>query len=73
VYSRRKGETKESAHARLAVPRKALFAALQNPDARVRAGASRAIGYLGKDAVPEPIAALGDASPLVRFQASRAL
>jgi HEAT repeat protein len=38
-----------------------------------RDGAARALGYLGKEIVPELMAALGHPSPEVRLQVARAL
>ena len=66
-------ETDEQARGRVKAPRAALLAALNDPDERIRAGASYALGFLGRDLVPELIKALGDRSPLVRVQAARAL
>ncbi|MGP0064378.1 MAG: HEAT repeat domain-containing protein [Isosphaeraceae bacterium] len=68
-----KGETPEQARVRLKTVRSAVFAALQDPDNRIRDGTARALGYAGKDLVPELIAALGHTSALVRLQAARAL
>jgi len=67
------GETGEQARVRAKAARSLLFAALNDPDERTRAGASRALGYIGKDVVPELVVALGDMSSLVRLQAVRAL
>jgi len=70
VYARQEGETGENVRARVRIPRKALFTTLQDPDGRVRNGASRALGYIGKDVVPELVealkAALNNKLPLSR-------
>ena len=73
AYIQRARETVEQARARVKAPRDALFAALKDPDERIRAGTSLALGYVGKDVVPDLVAALRDPSPVVRLQASRAL
>ncbi len=73
AYNRREGEADEQARARVKVPRHVLLAGLKDPDERIRAGASQALGYAGMDVVPDLVAALSDPSPLVRLQASRAL
>ena len=66
-------ETDEQARGRVKAPRAALLAALKEPDERIRAGASYALGFLGRDLVPELIKTLDDHSPLVRVQAARAM
>lgn len=73
IYNRAEDETDEQASVRVKAPREALFAALKDPDERVRAGASRALGYLGKEIVSGLAMALSDPSPFFRVQASRAL
>jgi HEAT repeat protein len=72
-YNRAEGETADQARARTKAARSALFAAIKGPDERTRTGASRALGYVGKDIIPELIAALSDTSPLVRLHVVRAL
>ncbi len=73
VYKDSENETDAQAQARVKAPRAALLAALHNPDERIRAGASYALGFLGPGLTPELIKALGDLSSLVRVQAARAL
>ncbi|WP_406695840.1 HEAT repeat domain-containing protein [Singulisphaera sp. Ch08] len=72
VYKHDDHETDEQAAIRVKVPREALLAGLKDPDERVRAGASRALGYMGKEIVPALVVALGDSSRLIRLHATRA-
>ncbi len=72
-WKRQEGETTEQARARFKEPRDALLAALKDPDERIRAGASAALGYVGRDVVPDLVAALADSSAMVRLGAARAL
>lgn len=73
AYHRPEGETDEHARNRARAARSALFADLKDPDGRIREGAARALGYVGKEVVPDLVMALEDRSPLVRLQAVRAL
>jgi HEAT repeat protein len=72
-YNRSEDETDQQARARFQAAPSALFAALKDPDERTRAGAAQALGYVGKEIVPDLVKALEDRSPLVRLQAVRAL
>ena len=73
AHDRPEDETDHQARVRAQAVRSALFVALKDPDERIRAGASRALGYVGKEVVPDLVLALEDRSPLVRLQAVRAL
>jgi HEAT repeat protein len=73
AWNRQEGETAEQAGARVKTSRDTLLAALEDPDERIRAGAARALGYVGKEVVPDLVAALSAASGVVRLQAARAL
>lgn len=65
--------TEEHAHNRAMASRNALIEAMKDPNELIRAGASRALGYLGNDIVPELVEALNDPSPLVRVHTLQAL
>jgi HEAT repeat protein len=70
---RPRGETRSQVAARIKEARAVVLSALKNPNGRVRDWAADRLANLGESIVPDLIAALGDASALLRAGAAQTL
>ena len=67
------GETEEQTPARIKAARFILLEGLKNPNERIRDKVADLLADLGDSIIPDLIAALGDASPLLRAGAAQTL